>query len=146
MNAISVNNVMAMRAAVLQRNAAVRDAAMAPNPSNARGAERLGFEATFNAIVQKNTGPGGAIETAPVTQADGAWQPGFAAALKGALQNVNELGAQEDAAAEAYERGDTTDIVEVMLAGQRSSIAFEATLQVRNKLLSAYKDIMNMPV
>ncbi|MEQ1687328.1 MAG: flagellar hook-basal body complex protein FliE, partial [Sphingopyxis sp.] len=34
----------------------------------------------------------------------------------------------------------------VMLARQQASIAFEATLQVRNKLLSAYGDIMNMPV
>jgi flagellar hook-basal body complex protein FliE len=33
-----------------------------------------------------------------------------------------------------------------MLARQESSIAFEATLQVRNKVLSAYKDIMSMPV
>jgi flagellar hook-basal body complex protein FliE len=34
----------------------------------------------------------------------------------------------------------------MMLARQKSSLAFQATLQVRNKLLSAYKDIMNMPV
>jgi flagellar hook-basal body complex protein FliE len=33
-----------------------------------------------------------------------------------------------------------------MLARQKASIAFEATLQARNKLLSAYKDIMSMPV
>ena len=34
----------------------------------------------------------------------------------------------------------------VMLSRQQASIGFEATLQVRNKLLSAYKDIMSMPV
>ncbi len=46
----------------------------------------------------------------------------------------------------AFERGDTTDIAAVMLAKQQASIGFETTLQVRNKLLSAYKDIMSMPV
>ena len=47
---------------------------------------------------------------------------------------------------EAYERGETTDIAAVMLSRQQASIGFEATLQVRNQLLSAYKDIMSMPV
>jgi flagellar hook-basal body complex protein FliE len=47
---------------------------------------------------------------------------------------------------EAYERGEVTDIAAVMLSRQQASIGFEATMQVRNKLLSAYKDIMSMPV
>jgi flagellar hook-basal body complex protein FliE len=46
----------------------------------------------------------------------------------------------------SYERGDTHDIVGVMIERQKASLGFEATLQVRNKLLSAYRDIMNMPV
>ena len=41
---------------------------------------------------------------------------------------------------------DHKDIAAVMLARQRASLGFEATLQVRNHLLTAYKDIMNMPV
>ena len=47
---------------------------------------------------------------------------------------------------EAYEHGETTDIAAVMLARQQASLGFEATLQVRNRLLTAYKDIMSMPV
>ena len=47
---------------------------------------------------------------------------------------------------EAYERGETTDIAAVMLSRQQASLGFEATLQVRNRLLTAYKDIMSMPV
>ncbi len=62
------------------------------------------------------------------------------------LGAVNAAQTEAGAASEAYERGDTSDIAGVMLARQKSSIAFEATLQVRNKLLSAYRDIMNMPV
>lgn len=71
---------------------------------------------------------------------------GFGDVMKGALEQVNELQAQSSAVSEAYERGETTDIAAVMLARQSASIGFEATLQVRNKLLTAYKDIMSMPV
>ena len=38
------------------------------------------------------------------------------------------------------------DVAAVMLARHQASISFQATLQVRNKLLAAYKDIMSMPV
>ena len=62
------------------------------------------------------------------------------------LGAVNAAQGEASAASAAYERGDTSDIAAVMLARQKSSVAFEATLQVRNKLLSAYRDIMNMPV
>lgn len=71
---------------------------------------------------------------------------GFTDVMKGALEQVNELQAQSSAISEAYEKGETTDIAAVMLARQSASIGFEATLQVRNKLLTAYKDIMSMPV
>ena len=70
----------------------------------------------------------------------------FGDAFKAALNQVNTSQATASAAAEAYERGETTDIAAVMLARQQASIGFEATLQVRNKLLAAYKDIMSMPV
>ncbi len=71
---------------------------------------------------------------------------GFADALRGALTEVNSAQAQSSQITEAYERGEVTDIAAVMLARQQASIGFEATIQVRNKLLSAYKDIMSMPV
>jgi flagellar hook-basal body complex protein FliE len=53
---------------------------------------------------------------------------------------------ESKAKAEAYERGEGVPLTDVVLGMQKSSIAFEATLQVRNKLLSAYKDIVSMPV
>jgi flagellar hook-basal body complex protein FliE len=62
---------------------------------------------------------------------------------------VRAVDAQQSKASEmsaSYERGDTHDIVGVMIERQKASLGFEATLQVRNKLLSAYRDIMNMPV
>lgn len=47
---------------------------------------------------------------------------------------------------EAFETGEETDVTKVMLAREKLSMAFEATLQIRNKFLSAYKGIISMPV
>lgn len=70
----------------------------------------------------------------------------FGQTLTDAVRNVNAQQTKAGDLSAAYERGDTNDIVQVMLERQKASIGFEATLQVRNKLLSAYRDIMNMPV
>ena len=72
--------------------------------------------------------------------------PDFSAAINNALQQVNAQQTKASALTESYERGDTHDIVSVMIERQKASLGFETTLQVRNKLLSAYRDIMNMPV
>ena len=71
---------------------------------------------------------------------------GFGSVLVDSLKSVSAQQTAASDAATAYERGDTNDIVGVMLARQQASLGFEATLQVRNKLLGAYRDIMNMPV
>lgn len=73
-------------------------------------------------------------------------QTGFGVAMDSALKAVNGAQAESSAKGAAYERGETHDIASVMLSRQKASIAFEATLQARNRLLSAYRDIMNMPV
>lgn len=61
-----------------------------------------------------------------------------------ALASVSRIQQQAGDVSESFERGDMTDIAQVMIARQKASVAFEATLQVRNKLLGAYRDIMNM--
>ena len=90
---------------------------------------------------------------APATQdtaapANGSGDPasGFAGALKSALDGVNASQGKAEALSDAYQRGEVTDVAKVMLARQEAGIAFEATLQVRNRLLSAYQDIMRMGV
>jgi len=147
---VSINNLLAARSAVLDRNAALRNVASVSGTVPGPGAVgRPSFESAMNAVLQKGVGPGspsGTNTSAAIGQTNPSQQPSFASTFKAELQKVSQLGEEEDAAAEAYERGETTDIAKVMLAGQRSSIAFEATLQVRNKLLSAYKDIMSMPI
>jgi flagellar hook-basal body complex protein FliE len=71
---------------------------------------------------------------------------GFGKTMVDALKSVNNQQAKASDLSAAYERGETNDIVGVMVERQKASLGFEATLQVRNKLLSAYRDIMNMPV
>lgn len=77
---------------------------------------------------------------------DGAQAGGFGSILDRALSSVQASQAAAGAATSAFERGETDDIAGVMLSRQAASIDFEAALQVRNRLLGAYRDIMNMPV
>lgn len=74
-------------------------------------------------------------------------RPEFSKLLNDSINQVNSL--QQDATAlkTAYEMGDSNvDIPEVMVAVQKASLSFEAITEVRNKLLSAYQEVMNMPV
>ncbi len=68
----------------------------------------------------------------------------FTGALSAALDQVNRSQTHAEAVTSGYETGQVTDIAQVMLARQEAGVAFEATLQVRNKLLSAYQDIMKL--
>lgn len=119
MTTISTSNLMAMRNAILQQNSALQKVAAAPaaNPIDAAG-------------------------QAGTSAASGS----FASTLRGAITEVNAQQSKAGAITESYERGETTDIAAVMLQREQASVGFQATLQVRNKLLSAYKDIMSMPV
>ena len=71
---------------------------------------------------------------------------GFTDALKSALEGVSASQTKADVLSDGYQKGEVTDVAKVMLARQEAGVAFEATLQVRNRLLSAYQDIMRMGV
>ncbi len=71
---------------------------------------------------------------------------GFSEMVGNALQEVNGAQLKSRAMQEAFERGDDIPLTDVVIGMQKSSLAFEATLQVRNKVLKAYEQIMNMPV
>ena len=71
---------------------------------------------------------------------------GFGSYIENAVNSVNESQLTAADMRDAYERGEDIPLTDVVLAMQKSSLAFEATLQVRNKLLKAYEDIKNMPV
>ena len=115
---IDASRLMAMRSAILEQNSALQRAA----------------------------GLAGSGQPGTIGGPEAARPGGFGEALRNAISQVNESQARASAMTEAYERGETTDIAAVMLSRQQASLGFEATLQVRNRLLSAYKDIMSMPV
>ncbi|WP_019431210.1 flagellar hook-basal body complex protein FliE [Limnohabitans sp. Rim47] len=75
-----------------------------------------------------------------------AQKTGFSELVTGALGQVNQLQVQASDMREAFDRGEDMALTDVVLGMQKSSLAFEATLQVRNKVLKAYEDILNMPV
>jgi len=78
---------------------------------------------------------------------DGVERPDFAGLLQESVSKVNETQQVAGALATAFEAEDPdVDLAEVMIALEKSSLAFQALTQVRNKLISAYQEIMNMPV
>jgi len=97
-------------------------------------------------ILERNAALSRANASAAATPAPAAQAASFADSMESALKQVNATQQKASALSESYERGETIDIAKVMLARQEASVGFEATLQVRNKILSAYKDIMSMPV
>lgn len=74
-------------------------------------------------------------------------QSDFGVMLKGALDTVNGLQMNARGLASDVENGvEGVTIAQAMIAASKSSIAFDATVQVRNKVVEAYKEIMTMPV
>lgn len=71
----------------------------------------------------------------------------FEDAVKTAVSKVNAMQLKSAELQDRYARGDSElPLADVVVGMQKSSLAFEATLQVRNKVLKAYQDIMSMPV
>ena len=71
----------------------------------------------------------------------------FANLMKSSVDQVAGMQNQATALADAYESGDkSVDLTKVMLEVQKASLAFRAMTEVRNKLVDAYQQVMNMPV
>lgn len=76
--------------------------------------------------------------------ADG--QTSFKETLFEALNKVNKLQAESSKATELLAKGQIENLHDVMIAGQKASIALSATIEVRNKVIEAYQEIMRMQV
>lgn len=71
----------------------------------------------------------------------------FAQILKDSVNHVNQVQKSASGLATAFELGDpSVNLSEVMVAIQKASVSFQAMTQVRNNLVSAYKEVMNMQV
>lgn len=72
---------------------------------------------------------------------------GFGEMFQQAIGSVNATQQQAGALATSFEQGDPqVSLAQVMVASQKASVSFQALTQVRNRLVDAYKDIMNMPI
>ena len=72
--------------------------------------------------------------------------PSFAAVLKESLQQVNELQGDKAEKIQELVTGKANSIEEVMVAVEEANLAFEFTMQVRNKLVEAYNELLRMQV
>lgn len=73
--------------------------------------------------------------------------PSFGATLRNALEGVNGAQQRSGELVRAFELGEPgADLARVMVAAQQSQVAFRATVEVRNRLVQAYQDVMNMPL
>ena len=73
--------------------------------------------------------------------------PSFGATLRSALEGVNSAQQRSGELVRAFELGEPgADLAKVMVAAQQSQVAFRATVEVRNRLVQAYQDVMNMPL
>ncbi len=71
----------------------------------------------------------------------------FTKMMKSAVDQVNEVQQTSGKLKTAFEMGDpNVTLADAMIASQKASVAFEATVQVRNKLVSAYEEIMRMSI
>lgn len=71
----------------------------------------------------------------------------FADALKSSLDQVNQLQQQSQQLGQSFAMGDDkVSLSDVMISMQKANISFQETVQVRNKLVAAYHEIMNMQV
>ena len=71
----------------------------------------------------------------------------FSQALKNSLDNVASAQNSADALGQRFTMGDdSVNLSDVMISMQKASISFQATVQVRNKVVSAYQEMMNMQV
>lgn len=70
----------------------------------------------------------------------------FAAMLNESLHTVNESQIQSDKATEKMIKGEKIDLHEVMIASQKASVSLALTMEVRNKAVEAYQEIMRMSI
>ena len=86
------------------------------------------------------------INTTRQSVSDNTDSGNFLSNIEKAIQNVSDTQKQSAEITKNFELGFENDLTKVMIQQQLSSLGFQMTLNVRNKVLSAYKDIMNMPV
>jgi flagellar hook-basal body complex protein FliE len=81
---------------------------------------------------------------APIGAPDKATGEAFQSVLTDAIERVEQFRLEADKSSDRFMRGENEELHQVILAGQRADVAFEMFLGVRNKVVSAYQEIMRM--
>jgi len=89
---------------------------------------------------------GGSQSASTLAERSGDARANFSSDLVEALRSVNELQLTSAQNKIDFEASSEASLTDVLVDSQRASVAFEATLQIRNKVLKAYQDVMSMPV
>ena len=87
--------------------------------------------------------PAGKIE---LREDSGADRPSFAETLSSSLNKVNDLQKEADAAIQDFVSGETRNITETMIAVNKADLAFRLTMQVRNKIVEAYQEVLRTQI
>jgi flagellar hook-basal body complex protein FliE len=116
--------------------------AMNPAMNQSQFRNELTQQDFINRAAAFDTRPGSQMNLTPTGNT-----PSIGEMMGNAINQVNDTQMHSSNLSTRYTQGDpNVDLPEVMVAMQKSSVSFQAMSQVRNKLLEAYKDVMNMPI
>jgi flagellar hook-basal body complex protein FliE len=122
-------------------------AARAPRPFHSQRGETMTVNAMTSALQQMQTLAAQAADNGDVQSSGAATAGSFSAALKASLDKISADQKTANNEAQAFELGaPNVSLNDVMIDGQKANIGFQFGLQVRNKLVTAYNDIMQMSV
>ena len=72
--------------------------------------------------------------------------PGFGELLKNAIEAVNHMQHESGRLEDAVARGEDVNIHQAIIAGEKAGLSFRLMMQMRNKLLEAYQEVLRMQV
>jgi flagellar hook-basal body complex protein FliE len=90
--------------------------------------------------------PAGGVQSATTAASSSKGGGSFASALEGAIQSVEQTGQQASSSIQNFLNGDGEELHNVALAVQKANLAFDLGMQVRNKIVSAYQEVMKMQI
>lgn len=90
--------------------------------------------------------PASPASPAPKQDSPAALVGSFGQMLRDALKQVNDLQTEADDLARKLATGEISDVHTVMIASEKATLALELTVQIRNKVIEAYQEIMRMPL
>ena len=99
-------------------------------------------ELTIKGITPINPAMGAVVPGGPA----GAAGPGFGELLKGAIEAVNHMQHESGKLEDAVAKGESMNIHQAIIAGEKAGLSFRLMMQVRNKLLDAYREVMRIQV